>query len=318
MKLGVHENYQGPKARSVSQTLAAFPLAEVTREFEAGVLEPQSLVTRIERRCGDAWAAGKTVVWSFKPSVPAVLNGAWKPYVEALGRYLAAAGRAEKTVVVIWHEPENDMGSETFVQMFNTVHDWLKASSGGVVQTSHAALVWRYRNWTVEQAGHWVTRADIHSVDIYSGRSFPLDMTLGSSTAFQVWKASRPAGSRWGVSERGWIADPSGTAARVAAIDAEAEWLRSLAPAEQPDFYVVWNTVGVENDPKLVLDPDGVGAVNDLFGDLTRVQCPVCHGTGTVPPGVVVPELVPTDPPVAPPAEIPGQLPLFDLPKDAA
>lgn len=310
MKLGVHENYQGPTARSVSQTLAAFPLAEVTREFEAGVLEPQSLVTRVERRCSEAWSAGKTVVWSFKPSVPAVLNGAWKPYVEALGRYLAAAGRAEKTVVVIWHEPENDMGAEQFVAMFNAVHDWLKASSGGAVQTSHAALVWRYRNWTVEQAAHWTTRADIHSVDIYSGRSFPLDMTLGTSVAFQVWKASRPAGSRWGVSERGWIADRTNGLARVAAIDAEAEYLRSLTPAEQPDFYIVWNTVGVENDPKIVLDRNGVAAVNDLFGDLTRVECPVCHGSGTVPPGVIAP--VPT--PAEPAAEIPGQLSLFDPP----
>lgn len=313
MKLGVHENYQGPVARSVAQTLSAFPLAEVTREFEAGILEPQSLVTRIERRCADAWAAGKTVVWSFKPNVIMVLNGSWRPYVEALGRYLVANQRTAQTVVVIWHEPENDMGAEQFVAMFDMVHDWLKASSGGAVQTSHAALVWRYRNWTVEQAAHWTTRADIHSVDIYSGRSFPLDMTLGTSTAFQVWKESRPAGARWGVSERGWIADPTGTAARVAAIDAEAEWLRSLNTENQPEFYIVWNTVGVENDPKIVLDAGGVAAVNDLFGDLTRVPCPLCHGSGTVPPGVELPPV----PDVVPPAEIPGQLALFDSPKDA-
>ncbi len=317
MKLGVHENYQGPLARSVAQTVAAFPLAEVTREFEAGILEPQSLVTRIERRCGPVWAAGKTAVWSFKPNAAMVLSGAWQPYITALGRYLAAEGRADKTDVVIWHEPENDMGAEQFVTLFNTVHDWLKAASGGVVVTSHAALGWRYRNWTVEQASHWVTRADIHSIDLYSGRSFPLAMTCQTSVAFQVWKESRPAGTRWGVSERGWIADPTGTAQRVAAIDAEAEWLRALPVAEQPDFYIVWNTPGVENDPKIVLDAGGVAAVNDLFGDLTQVECPLCHGAGTVPPGTTLPE--PATP--AAPAELPPLTSLLlptDPPKDVA
>jgi hypothetical protein len=264
MKLGVHENYTGPTPSSLAKTAGQFPKVQVTREFEPDVLAPQSLTTRIERRCGMAWALNKTVVWSFKPEPGAVKSGAWRPHVEELARYLSAEGRAAKTVVVIWHEPENDMSAGAFVALYNRVHEWLTAVNPAIV-TSHAALGWCYRNWTVKQAARWVTQATVHSIDLYSGRSFPLDMTLQSSASFQAWKKSRPAGSRWGVSERGWIANAAGAQERAASIAAEALYLLSLTPAEQPDFYIVWNTVGVENDPDIVLDPAGAGAVNRLF-----------------------------------------------------
>lgn len=289
MKLGVHEQYQGAKARTIADTVARFPLVEVTREFEGGVIEPQSLVTRIQRRCSPIWAAGKTAVWSFKPEPRSVLAGSWDGYLEGLARYLQKSRLFEQTVIVPWHEPENDMSADSFVALFDHVHDTLTAVEPGIT-TSHAALGYWYRNVSVDQARAWTTKATIHSIDLYSGRSFPLAMTLGTSDAFATWKASRPDGARWGVSERGWIADASGSADRVTAIDMEADWLRGLSPVEQPDFYIVWNTPGTEGDKKIVLDVAGVNAVNDLFNDMGSIDCPLCHGSGRVPPGTVIPQ----------------------------
>lgn len=294
MRLGVHENYQGSQATTFAKTAATFPLAAVTREFEAGQMVPQDLVKRVVARCMSVWQAGKTAVWSFKPSPTDVKSGAWEGPVRALGQYLHDHGRQAQTVVVIWHEAENKFTPDVFVPMFNQIHDYLIDVDPTIV-TSHAALAYAYRDKAMsdETAARWVTKATVHSIDIYSGRSFPLSMTLGTSTGFRRWKASRPAGSKWGVSERGWIATKALSAKRVAAIDAEADWLMALPVAERPDFYVVWNTAGVENDPTIVLDAAGTEAVNRMFQRLDAPTstpsagdvCPLCTGTGTVAAG---------------------------------
>lgn len=290
MKVGVHEQYQGAKATTFARTASLFPGTEVTREFESGVLQPQDLIGRMLARCGGIWQAGKTAVWSFKPNPPDVANGHWMPYIHALAQYIKDNRLQDRVVIVIWHEPENDVpkffkNAADFVRLFNTVQGWL-FDVDPTITTSHAALVYAYRNWTVVQAQQWVTKCTIHSVDIYSGRSFPLGMTIGTSKAFQTWKASRPAGARWGISERGWIADESRSSERVASIGAEADYLASLDPVTRPDFYIVWNTEGTENDPTIILDAAGIGAVNALFDRMaapTTVVCPLCSGSGSIP-----------------------------------
>jgi hypothetical protein len=279
----------------------------VTREFETKPIGAQDLVKRITARCGAAWAAGKTVVWSFKPLPADVQSGAWRPHVLALARYLVDNNLQDCTVIVIWHEPENDIGKffttpATFVRLFNKVHGWLK-SVDPTILTSHAALGYAYRDggMTDQEATEWVTEASIHSIDLYSGRSFPLTMTLGTSTAWRRWKATRPPGARWAVSERGWIADSSESLVRASAIDDECAWLAGLAPDALPDFYLVFNSPGTEDDALIVLDAAGQAAVNRLFAALTPfaalppaeppslpptpVRCPLCAGDGTVPSG---------------------------------
>jgi hypothetical protein len=286
-KVGIHEQYQGAKATTFARTASRFPGTEITREFEGAVLSPQDMVGRLVLRCQPIWQAGKTAVWSFKPNPADVTSGAWKPHIQALAQYIKDNRLQDKVIVVIWHEPENDVpkwfrnGSE-FSQYFNTVQRWLFEVDPSIV-TSHAALGYAYRNLSIGQAKAWVTECTIHSIDIYSGRSFPLGMTLGNSRAFATWKASRPKGARWGVSERGWIADESRSEERAASIKAEADYLASLSPVERPDFYVVWNTEGTENDPKIILDDAGTAAVNVLFGRLSTVICPLCSGVGNIP-----------------------------------
>lgn len=289
MIVGVHEQYTGSGATTFARTVQAFPLSAVSREFVATPITAQNLIPKLIAACQPAWEQGKAVAWSFKPMPADVASGAWKPFIVQLAQYIKDNGLQQKVIIVIWHEPENDVpkyfkSAADFVTLFNTVHEWLMSVDPSIV-TSHAALGYQYRNMTPLQAAAWVTKATVHSIDIYSGKSFPLAMTLGTSTPFAIWKASRPLGSRWGVSERGWIADSTKSAARVASIDAEAQWLAMLPPANQPDFYIVWNTVGTENNPDIVLDEAGRAAVNRMFARLVRTVCPLCSGSGYVEPG---------------------------------
>lgn len=308
MKIGIHENYQGKTPTTLARTAARFPLMQVTREFEGGALPAQDLVKRMVARCKTAWEAGMTAVWSFKPAVADVTSGAWRPHIHNLAQYIKDHQLQDQVVVVVWHEPENDFKhAADFVSLFNTVHDWLMAVDPTIV-TSHAALGYYYRNISVEAARRWTTKSTIHSIDLYSGRSFGIEMTLGTSTGFATWKQSRPASARWGVSERGWIANAGMSKLRVDSIRAETDWLVALPAADRPDFYCVWNTVGVENDPLIVLDGPGEAAVNDMFTRLAALNapptpaptpepaptpapapaptaCPLCEGHGTVPPG---------------------------------
>jgi hypothetical protein len=273
MRVGVHENYQGPDKTTLAETLSRFPQIDITREFEANPLPAQDLVHRITMRCAPIWIAGKSCAWSFKP-LPA-----------DVAEHVKAAGLESKTVIVIWHEPENDVpkwfdSATDFVRYFNTVDRWLKSVDPSIV-TSHAALGYRYARMTDTQAREWVTHATVQSIDLYSGRSFPLAMTLGTSAGFARWKASRPAGSRWGVSERGWIATPALSAERAASIRAEADWLAQLAPEDRPDYYIVWNTPGVERDPTIVLDEAGRMAVNAMFARLVPVASTLPSDAGS-------------------------------------
>lgn len=284
MRVGVHNDSTATLAKSAS----AFPLSVVERPFVAAPITAQDLVSRFKGSALRYVEAGQSVVWSFKPLPADVDSGAWKPHVDAFARYLKDNGYTDRVVVVIWHEPENDVpkwfkSAADFVRLFNTVHDWLTAVDPSI-KTSHAALGYYYRNLGQQYAKQWVTKCSIHSIDIYSGRSFPLLMTLGNSAAFKTWKESRPSGARWGVSERGWIADSALSAQRVKAIDAESDYLASLPPSEHPDFYIVWNTPGTEDDPTIPLDVAGVAAVNRMFARLTQLVCPLCDGAGRVDP----------------------------------
>jgi hypothetical protein len=53
----------------------------------------------------------------------------------------------------------------------------------------------------------------------------------------------------------------------VRAVRAESNRLAAL----RPDFYIVWNTPGVEADPKIVLDA-GRAAVNSMFAKLVGLD----------------------------------------------
>jgi len=309
--LGVH----GPG--TPTEIRATYPLTDATREFKGGVIPPQNLIPSFENLCRPALDDDMHVVVSFKPRPDDVTNGAWQLYIEQLARHINVNELADKVTVVFWHEPEDDTRdsypngthkvmsfgtAEDFVRYFNTLHAWVKGVDPNIV-TCHAALGYGYRPkvggphdksaW-VANPDAWVTRADVHAIDIYSGRSFPVTDTLEVSPVFKRWLDSRPDDVAWAVAERGWPTVEH--EARAKAITDEFAWLKTLPEAARPTFYLVWATDGTEHDPSLLLDTSAQNAINTGFALLNApdedptpvpapetVECPLCHGSGRVP-----------------------------------
>lgn len=325
---GVHEQYQGTvDATTPVETLRRYPLTAVTREFNSSPIEPQNLVPRLKNLCQEVWDAGLIAAVSFKFSVAGVLNGKWKPYIESASAWLRDSGYQDKTILVIWHEPENDVPKhfdhvEEFVMYFNQVHDWVKGIAPNIL-TCHSALGYRYADKNKgtktnprlepididdETAKTWgLTRADIKTLDIYSGRTFPLGTILPELTGFKRWLAHTVGTGTYGITERGWMADtPAEYALRASTIKREAEWLRTDLDGQRCRLYIVWLTVGTENDPTLKPDPLMTDAVNYLLERVNEpdpvpeeptvpvgqpsepansVDCPLCNGVGRVAAG---------------------------------
>lgn len=297
MLMGVHETATDSAARA-----EAFPGHEATRDFEPGVLaSPIDLVKKIKAECGDTWKAGHTAVWSFKPHPQRVADGSWRKPIQDLAAYLLKNKDACPTIVIIWHEPENDVpkwfkDASAFVQMFNCVYEWLVEVFPGLT-IAHAALAYRYRDKgeiTDKTAAQWRTKANLHTVDVYSGRSFPLTAILPEHSGFARWFKYVVAGDkRWGVTERGWTCGPDKSAQRAQTIGREFAWL-AKQPVK-PELYLVWNTPGSEGDKNLVLDQAARSAVADGFKMLVDAseggtpseplvvsgRCPLCKGEGT-------------------------------------
>jgi hypothetical protein len=265
INLGVHETESTSAKRA-----ADYPGHTATRIFVPGVQsKPFDLVKRIERQCADTWEAGHIAAWSIKPLPATVADGGWRKPFEDLAAYLKENYKTKKTIVIIWHEPENDIDDhfktpEDFVRMFNTVDKWMRGVWSGT-KTCHAALAYAYRDkkgFDNAYARRWRTTAKVHGVDVYSGRSFPLSAILPEHTGFARWArevARIDQGGRWAVTERGWTCTPQYNRKRADTIAREFKWL--AGHKNKPDTYLLWNSTGTENDQGLILDDAGRKAV---------------------------------------------------------
>lgn len=314
--VGIHQQYQGDRATTPEATLREYPLTMATREFTSKPIDPQNLIPRVEKLCRKVWDQDLIAVWSVKPKPYAVANGDWMPHFQQLAAHIRDEGLWDKFVLCIWHEPENDVptwfpNGPAFVRMFNQVHHWVKAVSPNIT-TMHAALGYRYGDKRVgretvpiditdEQAKYWRTKADIQALDLYQGRSWPLDQIAPENSAFKRWHTHVVGGpgNPFAFSERGFLASPGNTveqALRAATLKREADWLVEDQVGRDCQMVLLWDTEGSERDPKLpISDQGGKDAVQYYMERMveaeqeptpeqpTGVQCPVCQGTGTVP-----------------------------------
>jgi hypothetical protein len=271
--LGVHQKKPPP------ETAREFAGARGTRIFVANVVKPMDLVKKLKIQCKDTWDAGQVAVWSFKPNPADVKSGAWRKPVEDLARYIKAHPE-QKTAVIIWHEPENDMPKwfrtpEDFVKLFNTVAGWMTAVHKDI-WTCHAALGYKYGvpvkngGFDDKMAKRWRTKARINTIDAYSGRTWPVDQILPEHPGYVRWrKCVAPTGD-WGVTERGWTAKRKDFPLRSRTMDREFAWLKKLPEPARPVVYLVWATEGAENDPGLLLEEKGRASVKRGFKDVAR------------------------------------------------
>lgn len=278
-----------------------------TRPFTAVVTpgaDEQDLVKKMTAVCRASWAAGQVAVWSFKPDPVAVSTGRFKAQVQAVAVYLKANPQ-HRTLVIIWHEPENDVpqwfpDAAAFVRLWETVAGWLRAVWPDIV-LGHAALLYRYAgkvDITDAVAKRWRTTATVHLADGYSGRTFPLGMTLPEHSGYVRWRANVAQDDDWGMAERGWTITDNGDAApalRAATMVRELAWLLT----DRPRVYMVWGTSGKEKDKGLILDAElGEPAAAAIVGTLLALDtaetaaaaaaartigCTLCARTGACP-----------------------------------
>ncbi len=262
LKVGVHDD------RPPAAVLAAFPGATVTRRFVGPGVLPQDtdLAARIADAAKPTWAAGGLPVVSLKLRPAEVNAGVWDTSLRALGWWLA--GQPD-TVVVPWHEPEDDHATPTaakaYVAAFNHARALLKQGCPALV-VAYCAMGYQWRPGATATADPAIWRgidADLYLCDVYSGKSFPASAILPEHAGFRRWKAEivdKVPGRRWGVGERGILAHPT----RAATWARERDWLAAEGTCA---LYMAWNTAGTENDPRWVMRDTESGT-----GDLAAVR----------------------------------------------
>lgn len=330
--VGIHQQYQNSADQTtVAKTLAMYPLTQATREFNANPIDPQNLIPKVESACREVWDAGLIAAWSVKLKPGFVKDGKWKPYIQQLASHIKSQGLEDQFILIIWHEPENDApkwfkNGADFVKYFNTVHDWVKGVAPGIL-TSHAALGYRYGDVNKgtsakpkmvpidlddAAAKTWKTKADIHTLDLYQGRSWPLKQIAPENSAFKRWHKCVVGGpgKPWGFSERGFIADAKDDEAladRVTTIRREADWLAEDPVGRDCVLALLWDTIGTEGDQNIpIRDEAGKDAVRYYMTRASEVapelpdepvppvdpgqmtDCPLCHGTGLVKQGQTI------------------------------
>lgn len=272
---GVHDDRDG------AALLRVFPGVRYTRVFVAGQLSDPNvdLITKVRNVCADSWANGLIPIVSIKLNPAQVIAGRWDTKLRDLGAWLT---QRPTTLVSFWHEPEDDWPASTFVPYFNTARDRLHDGGPGIAVV-YAAMAYQWapgtrpgtslRGHTDDPAAWAAVQADIYAVDVYSGRSFPLDAILPEHAGFARWYQHMIAavpGRRWMAAERGFEADAAHSALRAATIRREGEWLLTTAPTTHPGCvgWVYWATGGTEESSTLPLDPAGEAAVHDVVAAL--------------------------------------------------
>lgn len=291
---GVHD------ARTPPLVINAFPGATVGREFVAGEQAAGDLRVKFDKLSAPWLAAGGQVYVSFKPKAADVTSGAWAPWLQKLGVWLADHPGVK---VIVWHEPEDDMSGTAFASMFNRCRDAIKSGWQGAT-VAYCAMGYHWRptgNAGKSPAGWQKVVADEYLVDVYSGVSFPETAILPEHPGFNGWfdaivrpKLSGGEAVSWGVAERGFQALDSAT--RATTVRREADWLAGLpaafaggAPTKRPPMlYLAWNTPGSEASSRWFLDPAGEDALRYLIAQMLTTQ-----GSPVVKPDVAVPPVVP-------------------------
>lgn len=282
---GVHD------PRTPDQLVAAFPGVRYTRQFvgDGEVLntpdDTAGLITMFRTACAPSWNAGLVPIVSVKLNVAQVAAGRWAPALHALGAYLATQ---PPTMVVFWHEPEDDMTAAAFVPYFNAARQQLHA--GGPIPVVYAAMAYQWapayhstssiKGHTDDPAAWAAVDADVYAIDAYNGRSFPLGQILPEHPGYVRWYAWMIAahpGRVFIVGERGFeLADATSatqSVIRANTINREVAWLRSGAAVDCIGW-VYWNTPGTEGSATLALDQRGLAALRDAVASL--------HTTGAV------------------------------------
>jgi hypothetical protein len=249
---------------------ATYPGVVYTREFVSGTLinpgDVAGLIRKVQALCDPAWAVGQTPIVSVKLDVDQVTNGKWDSTLQDLGAWLS---RRPQMILIVHHEPEDDMTAVKFVPYFNRARHMLKLGYPAL-QVMYAAMAYQWApgraaggsiaGRTDDPAAWAKVEADLYGIDVYSGRSFPLTAILPEHLGFIRWHIHMigNTGRKWIVTERGFEASAADSDRRALTISRETDWLTSGAAAAMGCIgYVYWDTPGTESSTTLSLDAAG-------------------------------------------------------------
>lgn len=280
LNVGVHEDWTAG-GRTPTQVKVRYPGAKIGRAFIARVLSyPVDLRPKARNVLLPYLAAKTPIVYlSAKSDVADTIRGDWDVQYRELGTYLDTLQKQHGVTIIFipYHEPEDDLTAAQFVPYFNRVRAAVKLGSSAIqVKPCYMSYQWLLRRNGQSVGGKtdnptaWfrnIQATDGVTVDVYSGRSFPLELTLSEHPAFRRWISYVPATWKWSVTERGWDT-PSSTnrtnrsALRVKTMNREFAEIRSRRGYYSRLIdYVIWSSPGTEGARGLVLDRAGEDAV---------------------------------------------------------
>lgn len=264
--VGVHED------ATPAETAARYPGASWTRPFVSDDGEPLALETtggelvrRILAKTGPALDAGGGSMVSIKLDMKQVAAGQWDERLAQVGVALAGLN----VILVLSHEPENDMTGRVFTAGFTVGRAAVKSAAPDV-QVAYAAMAWQWRfgaKPTAKPKAWTEVVADLYLVDVYSGKSFPAGAILPEHPGFVRWYSHMIAahpGRRWGVAERGWQSSTK----RAPSIRREQHWLTTDPIGQTCAGVLIWSTGGVERNPGWVLQDRERAAVASYVATL--------------------------------------------------
>lgn len=298
--IGVHEKWTSPDfGRTPADVKVRFPGADIGRPFVNELTgSPENLRPKaLSALQPHLDAQVKVAYLSIKTPRNDTRNGLWDGQYRTLADYLMVDLKNQypntEIKFIPWHEPEDDMTGLQFQGYFNRVRDTMKAAQPNLkVCAAYMTYQWA-PNWNntasiggkTDVPSDWLVTADEYCVDVYSGRSFPLDQILPEHPGFARWYATLlPAGASYTVTERGFETPNTATGAthnteanyplRNDTIAREFAWLKTQPDGLRCTNYIYWNSSGTEESSHLKLDGTGEDALATAIASMTAPPPP--------------------------------------------
>lgn len=273
--IGIHEDWTAtPPGRTPTKVIERYPKSGIGRCFTGSpIITVQDLRPKVLATLQPYLTAGtKKIYISIKTDITQTSAGSWNARYTELAVYIAQLKVQYNVdiIVIPWHEPEDNFSSGTaFVTYYNKVYDAVKAGSSAV-KVKPCFLSYHWAPGTggsiggkTNTPGLWFTNlkmTDGVTVDVYSGRSFPLNQILMEHPGFSRWILYVPNTVRINLSERGFET-PSSTnstnrsSLRASTMRREFDWLLTSDPiAMRCDDYTIWSSPGAEKAAGLIMD----------------------------------------------------------------
>lgn len=299
--IGIHEDWTAkPAGRTPAQIRSRFSKASIGRPFTGKPLTTvQDLRPKAFAALKPYLAAGVKIIYlSLKTDITQTRSGAWDARYLELGEYIAQLQieYGVEIIIIPWHEPEDNFpNGKVFVEYHNHVFDAIKTGSMAVkVKPCFMAYHWAPGkggsiDGKTNSPNEWfngLKMSDGVTVDVYSGRSFVLQLTLPEHPGFMRFIRYLPTDVRWSATERGWET-PSSTNSifrptlRVTSMHREFVWLLSDDPiAKRCDDYTIWGSPGTENAPGLLMDDSAEREIDWFLDQLfAQISQPVPNTT---------------------------------------